>query len=278
GPLRWLPEPSLSTPLISLQYYIGAGLDYPSFMTISAAIAFLVIGTFLFAVFTGIERWIASIRGLINSLKEFTSIGSELLLVITWLIVPIILPYILSEIFVPMYHHRYVISASPAFYLLLALIINKIGKVVPESITLGMIVIVITPGLYEFYVTPVREQWREAAAYVEQNSRENDVIVISEIGRDNNLRNFNWYYRGKLNECSIGVRLNRRDEIKEALERCISGHNRFWLVMREEPIDIKDFKKFFLDSDYGLQLITKHKFTKVTVFLFGIKGGVLDTN
>ena len=278
GPLKWLPEPSLSTPLISLQYYIGAGLDYPSWITISLATAFLVIGTFLFAVFTGIERWMASVRGLASSIKKITRVGSQLLLVITWLIVPIILPYILSEIFIPMYHHRYVIGASPAFYLLLAFIISKIGKVVPEFITLGMIVIVITPGLYEFYVTPVREQWREAAAYVEQNSQENDVIVISEIGRDNNLKNFNWYFRGNLSECSIGVRLKRGDEIKEALERCISGHNRFWLVVREEPIDIQDFKKFFLDSDYGLQLITKHEFTKVTVFLFGIKGGVLNTN
>ncbi len=278
GPLKWLPEPSLSTPLISLQYYIGAGLDYPSWITISLATAFLVIGTFLFAVFTGIERWMASVRGLASSIKKITRFGSQLLLVITWLIVPIILPYILSEIFIPMYHHRYVIGASPAFYLLLAFIISRIGKVVPEFITLGMIAIVITPGLYEFYVTPVREQWREAAAYVDNNANKNDVIVLADSGGGQNLKNFNWYYRGKLNECSIGVRLNRGDEIKEALERCISGYNRFWLVMREEPIDIEEFKKFFLDSDYGLQLITKHKFTKVTVFLFGIKGGVLDTN
>ena len=277
NPMTWLPEPSVLSPLITIQYFIGSGIDYPTWKTITLGSAFFLGGTITYALRMGMNQWISYIKNFSMD-YEYRNKAGEILLVFLWLIIPILFPLVLSEIFGPMYHNRYLISASPALYILLAILITMIRKIFPEVMSLGLLIIVISPGLYDFYAMPVKEQWRDAAAFVEQNSQENDLIVVSEIGKDNNLRNFNWYYRGKLSECSIGVRLNRGDEIKEELERCISGHKRFWLVMREEPIDIQDFKKFFFDGDSSLQLIRKHEFTKLSVYLFGIKGGVLNTN
>jgi len=193
------------------------------------------------------------------------------LLVGCWFLLPIILPLILSKIFGPMYHNRYMISASPAFYILLAFMITKVSKVVPEFISLGLIVIVITPGLYEFYVTPVREQWREAAALVEKNGAKNDVIIVAGKPDGQNVKNFNWYYRGDLNECGIPY-LDHDEELKSALEKCISGSDRFWLIVREEPFPIQGFKNFFLNNNQAINLIKRYELTRLSVYLFGVKG------
>ncbi|MGH7801414.1 MAG: glycosyltransferase family 39 protein [Thermodesulfobacteriota bacterium] len=268
GPMSWLPDPGILSPLITIQYYIGAGLDYPSWETIFIGITFFIVATVAYITWQGKEKWLSSLRGVLNK-KGFSGKESELLLVGCWFLLPIILPLILSKIFGPMYHNRYMISASPAFYILLAFIITKVSKVIPEFISLGLIVIVITPGLYEFYVTPVREQWREAAALVEKNGAKNDVIIVAGKPDGQNVKNFNWYYRGNLNECGIPY-LDNDEEIKSALEKCISGSDRFWLVVRKEPFSIQKFMNFFFRNDQIVHLITQHEFTKVSVYLFGL--------
>ncbi len=52
--------------------------------------------------------------------------GNKILLLITWLLVPIIIPFLISQILAPIYQIRYTISASVAFYILIALAIEKI--------------------------------------------------------------------------------------------------------------------------------------------------------
>jgi len=116
----WLPEPTFWTPLMTFMLYIGSGLDYPAPGTLILSILFLFLGTFLFSYISGKKRWFASLKCLT---REFTT-GSDkrngLLLLSLWLLVPILTPLVLSEIIKPMYHHRYMICASPAFYMLIA--------------------------------------------------------------------------------------------------------------------------------------------------------------
>ncbi len=269
GAMSWLPDPGILSPLITIQYYIGAGLDYPSWKTIFIGIAFFVVGTAAYITWQGKEKWLSYLRDFSNR-KGFSGKESELLLVGCWFLLPIILPFVLSKIFGPMYHNRYMISASPAFYILLAFMITKASKVVPEFISLGLIVIVITPGLYEFYVTPVREQWREAAALVEKNGMKNDIIIIAGTLGGQNVSNFNWYYRGDLNECNVAY-LGHDEELKNALEKCISGSDRFWLIVREEPFPIKGFKNYFLNNNQAINLIKSYELTRLSVYLFGVK-------
>jgi len=168
-----------------------------------------------------------------------------------------------------MYHDRYVISASPAFYIILGFLITRIGRVVPELITLGLIVIVVTPGLYEFYINPVREQWREAAKYVEYNSKFDDVIILSDDGKGLNRSIFNWYYKGDLTECSINKYLSDYLAIDTEFVKCMKNAGRFWLVVREVPRPVPFFVDFFLNNrGKNIRLLGERKFTKITVYLF----------
>jgi mannosyltransferase len=269
GPMIWLPEPSAWSPLITLRNFIGAGLSYPSLNTVIIGISFFVVATGAYLLWMGKEWWQAGVKDLLSGFKNMMSKGNELLLLVLWITIPIVLPLVLSKIFGPMYHHRYMISASPAFYIILAFLVTKLGRVVPELITLGLLVIVITPGLIEFYVSPVREQWREAAEYVEDKSTIDDVIIFAESGRDQNRETFNWYYKGDLSECGINEHLRDYAAIDKEFIECMKDAGRFWLVVREVPYPAPYLTEYFLNNTTrNIKLITEQRFTKITVYLF----------
>jgi uncharacterized membrane protein len=268
GP-RWLPDPPYWTPLITLQNYVGAGLDYPSWQTLTIGFLFFFFGILLFALWKGKDRWVESVGRLSRDISDLSTKRDELLLIGLWLLVPILLPFILSKILRPMYHYRYTIAASPALYLFLALAIAKFRKVIPELISVGLILIVIAPGLHEFYVAPVREQWREAAKYVEDNSTIDDVIIFADAGKDQNRATFNWYYRGDLSECGINKHLKDYAAIDKEFVKCMKDTGRFWFVVREVPSPAHYLTEFFLsNTKRNLKLIRERRFTKITVYLF----------
>lgn len=269
GPMNWLPEPSLWSPLITLRNFIGAGLDYPSLDTVIIGVSFFVVATGAYILWMGKERWLGRVGDLLSGFKSVMSKGNELLLLALWITIPILLPFVLSKIFGPMYHHRYMISASPAFYIILAFLVARLGKVVPELISLGLVVIVVTPGLFEFYVSPVREQWREAAKYVEDNSTMDDVIIFADGGSGQNRRTFDWYYKGGLPECGINKHLKDYAAIDSEFAKCRKDNGRFWLVVREVPNPAPHLTEFFLsNTKRNIKLISELRLTKITVYLF----------
>jgi len=249
GP-AWIPETPLWMPLMTLIYYIGSGLDYPAPMTIAVALLFFVLATSLFSRYVGIEQWLASLKSLPENLINLKDHKSETLLVGVWLIFPILTLFLLSEFIKPIYLHRYVICSSPAFYILIALILLTIGKAIPVGITLATYVILIFPGLNQFYVEPVREQWREVAAYVGKQEKINDLIVFPD-NTGGVYDAFKWYYRGNLKTCLIKKHLTDVEKIKNALDGCVSYNNRIWVIVREKPYPLPEkFREFILSSGY----------------------------
>jgi mannosyltransferase len=269
GSMRWLPEPSPWSPLITIRNFIGAGLDYPSLNTVIIGVSFFVVATGAYILWVGKERWLASVGDLLSGFKSVMSKGNELLLLVLWITIPILLPLLLSKIFGPMYHHRYMISASPAFYFILAFLVARLGKVVPELISLGLVVIVVTPGLLEFYASPVREQWREAAEYVEDKSTIDDVIIFADGGTSQNRRTFDWYYKGDLSKCGINMYSKDYASIDREFMKCKKDAGRFWFVVREVPYPAPYLTDYFLNNTKrNIKLITERRFTKITVYLF----------
>ena len=269
GPMNWLPDPSLLAPLITLRNFIGAGLDYPSWKTVITGGGFFVAATATYIYWRGKDEWMTSLRDFSAGFKGMISKRNEFLLLVIWISIPLLLPLVLSKIFGPMYHDRYMIGASPAFYLILAFLLTKFRRVVPESVMLGFLVIIITPGLFDFYASPVREQWREAAKYVEHESMNDEVIIFAESGSDQNRVTFNWYYKGYLSECGINKNLKNYADIDKEFVKCIKKLGRFWLVVREVPYPAPYLTEYFLNNTKrNIKLITERRFTKITVYLF----------
>jgi mannosyltransferase len=270
-----MPVPSLWVPLRSVYRFVLPARGDRSWETIltnyAIAGAFFVVSIGIYAMMKGKSNWLASMRGWVTNLQVIPDSTGKFLLVSCWFVCPILLPFILSMVISPIYTDRYTISAAPALYLLLAFGIFSIRKVVPLMISLGVLLIMIVPSLNYNYTTDIKEQWREAAVYVDKNSRPDEVIVfVPNEGVGIQQRSFNWYYRGTLQDCGLSVKLINPGAISEALMKCVSGHNRFWVIIRGGTAEIINrFKSFFLNPNQtAMHLIKEQQFVEISVYLF----------
>ena len=270
-----LSAPTIMDPLHSVYRFIlparrvyGPQIVLASY---AAAAALLVAGLSIYVIARGKSNWVTAVRRLFTHPQAAPDRTNGLLFVSCWLLCPIVLPFILSIVLIPLYKDYYTIGAAPALYLLLAFGIYNARKVMPSIISLGVLVVLIAPSLGVYYLSDMNEQWKEAAAYVESNSVSNDVIVFApneNIGIQQ--RTFNWYYQGGLEECGLGVPLPD-SAVWKALTQCVSGHERLWVIIRgtnDDPPHNR-YTSFFLSSnETALNLIQEHQFVGVGVYLF----------
>ena len=107
----------------------------------------------------------------------------SLLWLILWGLIPLLLTFLVSFI-VPIFQLRTVMTAAPAFYLLVAWAISRpprwrINLLIFLPL-LGMIVL----SLFNFYFNPVfaKPAWREAAQYVDQHTQPGDIVFHTSPG------------------------------------------------------------------------------------------------
>jgi len=268
-----LPLPSIADILRSLYRFIFTARRERSWEEIFSGYAiagvFLVVGVLLFTIWQRGRNVIVEARG---TLSYFGEKQYEIVLVCCWLLGPIMLPFILSFIVMPLFKDNYMISAAPAFYLLLAVAVFGIRSVVPLIVSLGTLGIMILPNLGYYYNTYIQEQWREAAAFVNKSEGVDEVILFApNMGIGIQEKSFNWYYRGNLKSCGLSGQLVSPDSITERVMQCVSGHRRFWVVIPDYPNVTSDdrFKSFFLDSNHmPLQKVAEEQFVGVSVYLF----------
>ena len=271
-----LSAPSILAPLRTASHFILTARGDRSWGMMLAnylpAGAMLLAGTWFYTIRRGKNNLIDTIRWSFANLQEVPDLRSKLLLVSCWFLCSILVPVIFSRMVVPIYLDRYVIGAAPALYLLLAFGVFSARKVVPIAISLAVLVIMVAPGLGKYYVTATDEQWKEAAKYVDANHEPNDVIVFAAINDDAiPQKAFERYYQSALQGCNLGLELIEPIAISGALMQCVSGHDRFWLIMPDHPSspDILRYKSFFLNSNQSaIRLIKETQFVKVSVYLF----------
>ena len=269
GP-NWLAQTSIYDPLITLRNYIGSGLDYPSLTTIMTGLIFFLSGTVIFIKIKGISKWTESLKNTKNNFR-FILVSNETLLIVLWFTFPIVIPFVISEISAPIYHYRYTMGASPAFYIIIALFLWHCRQVVPEIVSVGMFLIILIPGLMQFYNTPVREQWREAAQLVRANfSNNSDVIIFN--NDYNNLNCFRWYFKDKFSTCIVNTDRGYKSFLK-SMYRCSRAHDRIWFVVREAPDKLPEAVRSGLlnGENKSLSVSSVYKLTKITVYLINRK-------
>ena len=83
-------------------------------------------------------------------------------------------------------------------------------------------------------------------------------------------RTFDWYYQGDLPGCGLGNELRDTTAISDTLAQCISTHDRFWVVMRNNQTEPSvRYRSYFLESDQtDMSLIKEHHFVEISVYLF----------
>ena len=271
---QWIRAPKLYTPLITLVKFVLPGRHAPALITIAGALVFGMVGALLYIFYKGRDEWAQSVREFPATVREANSKSSEFVLIGCWLVIPLALPLALSNVFGPMYLDRYVIGAAPALYLLMAWVIVTLRRVAPIVLPLGMLAILITPGLVEYYTTPTNEQWREAATYIHQNIQPLDHFIFAP-GEDGAIeKTLNWYYQGDLPGCGIEAATRQPTEIAQALPQCLNGAHRFWLIIRGYPERVQPYRDFFLThTPTNIHLAAEQHLKDVDIYLFNMNGG-----
>jgi hypothetical protein len=202
----WIKEPTLITIPQTILVYAGTYTFYG------------IILLFLFSLLIFIGLFIYKKRRV--SIRRSDKDQNYYLLL--WMWVPILIPYILSFIYVPIYIIRLTIGASLAFYLFAA---NGLRYIDKKSIKIGILTLIIILSLGNFgiyYNETNKECWREATEYIELKAQSGDVLIFNAgFGLD---KAFNFY--SKRNDLEkipcplIGLDVNQKvvNEIKPYLK------------------------------------------------------------
>jgi mannosyltransferase len=185
-----------------------------------------------------------------------------------WLILPIVLPFLLSKLTTPFYLAKYTIAASLPFYLFAAVGIAQIRKGAWRAII--VIVIYIGAGLVLRYdlASLKRERWRDAAYNVEQSGQPGDLVLFNSTGsylcfdhyaKRKDLTTTVFPYSATDEQAPDELELLRRASVEgfgsvhppqteqqtsEKLQKIVNGRRRVWLITRYD----EDFKNTFMKA------------------------------
>lgn len=160
-----------------------------------------------------------------------------------WMGIPIILALIISLIFQPIYLPKYLILVSPAFYLLVSKgLANKNFKI--RYVLLLILLVDSALMSYSYYTHFNKEQWKEAAIYIQEREETGNLIIINAPWLE---LSFKHYYNGS--NAIIGIQTI--DQLNDAL--LANEHHKLWLVLSQDNIADPDGQvKKRLDNIYQL--------------------------
>jgi mannosyltransferase len=225
----WIAMPHLRDLRFTFSLFAGYGLGTTFILEIFLLLA--IIG--FLSIETAKSQWNwkeprQSLSGLVRSIS-LESIEPGLLLIV-WLFFSILIPFILSQFMTPIYLTRYVIGASPAFYLLVARGIGKLNRKWLFYPVLILIILLSSLGLQSYYKNDVKTQWREVADFIEQNSLRNDAIIFCS---DLYQVPFDYYYQGEMAE--FGIKGDAEEAgVAAVMDNAVYGKDRLWLVLSHE--------------------------------------------
>jgi mannosyltransferase len=99
-------------------------------------------------------------------------------LLILWLLLPALVPAIISVLASPLYNTRYVILSSLPFYFFAAAGLLELPQRL-RTVAGGLIVVAMGASTMSYLSRPVKHQWREAAALVESVRKPDDILLFN---------------------------------------------------------------------------------------------------
>jgi len=238
----WIPVPSLHSIVVSFVQYSGSR---------SLLLLFVVLSCFSVITFkttkAGISEGYSS--PYIQSHLPSTSLPHprRIYLLLVWLFTPIVLPFIVSVLLVPIYWTRYTIGGSLAFYLLVAKGLRNIPYRYAKLAVIGTIVVLSLVNVRTYYMETNKDQWRDVASYLDENARYEDLLLFNEgFG----YLVFNYYsQRTDLIKVTLPqeyAQLN--DESIRELELIARRHPRIWLIRAYSTDEEKVVEKTLSES------------------------------
>jgi mannosyltransferase len=165
---------------------------------------------------------------------------SAVWLLLFWMLVPVLTPWLVSLIWFPIFQPRYSIAAAPAVYLLAAKGIRDLGSKYARWLVVAIILCLSGLSIQGYFSTTNKEQWREAVGLIEQSAHPNDLVLVY---KGDCLKNIYYYYQ-KRKDLAIIPYPEQDDRSPSPLESVIAGHDRAWLLVShnfpERPLALSE--------------------------------------
>lgn len=183
-------------------------------------------------------------------------------IVLTWLSSYTLVPFLLSQVMTSLYHYRYTIVGSIAFYLLIALALRQLQRIrFLFPATLASVVALSCIGLQSYYLEDNKERWRDATAYLDTQAKPQDLLLFTSGFLLET--NFNYYsQREDLNkkpfptlENLIKMKLGKPYDYQAELQRMSQQHDRIWLVLSHDS----KFKKHMINTLSQSHVLKEHR-------------------
>ena len=218
----WIPESTLGT-------LWSTFLDFASGSTL---LLFLFAGLVFFVWVNG--RSPAKHNNVETVWQDKTAVYMLLLL---WLTVPVVVPFLASRFIVPLLIPRYTIAASLGLYLLVAAALAQIRFPFLRYGLLVFVTILSLLGLSRYYAYVDKQQWREVVAQLENEGQSGDIILFNPGGIRDSA--FAYYFqRDDMQkvplDLSFDLATSYTDQARvrdlDEVEKLVAGADRVWFV------------------------------------------------
>lgn len=181
-------------------------------------------------------------------------------------VLPITLAFIFSIAVRPLYLTRYLISSVPALYLFIGWIISgypkKLAKTLQVILIAAMAITLVVQA--KSPNTPVRENFKEVAEYLYENTTSSDIIVVSAPFI---VYPIEYYYQGSSNIVTLPIwnrfirgALPEFNEAKlpQEVDQLKGSHQRMWVVLAYDQ-GYEEIVRLYLDTHF--ERLEDHNFS-----------------
>lgn len=185
--------------------------------------------------------------------------NKKLIFLVALLFIPMSLVYVIGK-FTHIYSLRSLIIILGPICMLLGLSISKF-KVRIQIFILAFYIFLTSLSIYGQHQHPQKEQWREAATYINDNAQSGDVAVVCAHYMKSL---YNHYSGGQI--ATIGInRYLREDQLMTSIDQILINHQRIWLILSHatgSPI-----KKYMVNENKQTILLEHKKLRGIDISL-----------
>lgn len=236
----------------------------PALTTPSAGDVFDTYAQFLFGFQTSaintiiVSLWpVAVLLAFFALQRSRKPVPKEVLVFVLLAVVPILSAFIISVTIRPFYLSRYLIVALPALVIFLAWFLTRYRLWVANTIRIGLVAIVGVLFVIQILNpnTPVKEDYRDAVAYLESETSSSDVIVLA---APFTIYPVEYYYTGtaKLTTQPVWDRFSEGsvpgfnpETLEEQTEQNVDSYQYAWLMLSYDQGYNEDLREYY-DSRY----------------------------
>ncbi|POG55517.1 glycosyltransferase [Haloferax marisrubri] len=226
--IAWLQPPSLYNIVELVRQFAGVARQYPLVDGTGLSVPVAIVTVFIYAllVFTAVVRY-DSVDGF--ELTDLDSAGQLALLVL----VPIVVPFILSYVFVPMFFYRYAAPASIGLFILVGKGIDNIETNTAAALVVAVLVVASGVMLSDHYNNTTVENIDGAMACLDSETTTGDLVIVQTFwGADVEQTPLSYYdVFSTVNSLSLPPpdRLTAQDVTE--MEAAVAEHDTVWVVM-----------------------------------------------